>query len=101
MADEERGAWLNSAATWLAIASIVLVFVNGALALRNQGAQRVVNQRQVVINQAATLARASQLLIETTARSAVANKDDALTEVLQRHGIRINVNPAPAPEKKP
>lgn len=104
MADDDGGGWLMPAATWLAIASIILVLVDGALQLRNQGVQREVNQRQQIINQATQLARASQVLIETVARSAVANKDDALTAALERHGIKINMNspPAPAsPETKP
>jgi hypothetical protein len=104
MADEERGTWLSPAATWLAIASILLVLVNAALQLRNQDAQRVANQRQQVINQAAQLGRASQILIETIAKSAVTNKDDALMAALERHGIKLNITPppaAPAPEAKP
>jgi hypothetical protein len=101
MADEERGTWLRPAAAWLAIACIILVLVNAALQLRNQDAQRGVNQRQQVINQAAQLARASQILIETIAKSAIANKDDALTAALERHGIKLNINPPLAPETKP
>ena len=104
MADEEDSVWLRPAATWLAIASIILVLVNAALALRNQGVQREANQRQQIINQASAIARASQILIETTARIAVLNKDDALTAALERHGIKLNVNPPPAsgsPEAKP
>src|ERR1700733_12018250 len=101
MVDDERGAWLFTAATWLAVASIVLVLVNGALALRGQGKQLEVNQRQQTINQSAQLARVSQLLIETGAKSAVANKDDALTQLLERHGVTINVKPAPAAPSTP
>jgi hypothetical protein len=104
MADEERGTWLRPGATWLAIASILLVLVNAALQLRNEDAQRSVNQRQQVINQAAQLARLSQALIETVAKSAMANKDDALTAALERHGIKLTINPPPAaaaPETKP
>ena len=104
MADGDGSAWLTPAAAWLAIASIILVLVNGALQMRNQGTQRDVNQRQQIINQAGQFARASQVLIETVAKSAVANKDDALTAALERHGIKINMPPAPAsgsPETKP
>ena len=105
MADDDGGTWLTPAATWLAIASIILVLVNGALQLRNQGVQREVNQRQQVINEAGQFARASQVLIETVAKSAIANKDDALTAVLERHGIKLNVTPPPSaaggPEAKP
>jgi len=101
MVEDERGAWLYTAATWVAIASIALVLVNGALAIRSQGDQRDVNQRQQVINQSAQLARVSQLLIESIARSAVANKDDALTQLLEHHGITINVKPPAAPPSTP
>jgi hypothetical protein len=103
--DDDSRAWLGPAATWLAIASIVLVLVNAALVLRNQGDQGTVNQRQQIINQAAQLSRASQILIETIARTAIANKDDTLTALLERHGIKVNPGPAPAaasaPEKTP
>jgi hypothetical protein len=105
MSDDESRSWLGPAATWLAIASIVLVLVNAALVLRNQGVQRTVNQRQQFINQTAQLSRASQLLIETIARSAIANRDETLTALLERHGIRVTAGPAPpvtaTPGKKP
>ena len=101
MVDDERGAWLYAVATWLAIASIALVLVNGAVALRSQGAQTQVNQRQQAINQSAQLARVSQLLIETMAKSAVANKDDTLTQLLERHGVTINIKPSPAAQSTP
>ena len=105
MIEEDSRGWLGPAAAWLAIASIVLVLVNAALVLRNQGVQRVLNERQQFINQAAQLSRASQLLVDTIARSAIANKDDTLTALLQRHGVKVNAGaaaPAPAaPEDKP
>ena len=101
MVDDERGGWLFTAATWLAVASIVLVLVNGALALRGQGKQLEVNQRQQAINQSGQLARVSQLLVETVAKSAVANKDDTLTQLLERHGVTINVKPQSAAPSTP
>ena len=101
MDDEANGTWLRTAATWLAGISIVLVLVNAALELRNQAAQRAVNQRQQFINQSVQIGRVSQVLIETVAKSAVASKDDALTALMERHGIHVNVSPAPAGEKKP
>jgi hypothetical protein len=100
MVDEE-GSWLNTGALWFAVASIVLVFVNGGLALRNQGDQRDVNQRQQMINQAAQFSRVGQLLVETIAKVSIVNKDDTLNQLLERHGIKVNVTPTPAPEKKP
>ena len=96
---DEDGGWLGAAAMWFAVACLVLVFVDGGLSLRNQGDQREVNQRQQSINQAAQLSRVSQLLVEAIARNAVITKDDALNQLLDRHGIKVNV--APAPEKKP
>lgn len=88
--DDADATWLRRAATWIAGASIVLVIVNGALVLKNQDAQRVVNQRQAQINQAAQIARVNQLIIETIARTAVARKDDTLTALLERHGVKLN-----------
>jgi acylphosphatase len=93
MGDEEGSTWLRSAATSLAIATIVLVLVNAVLVVRNQGAQREVNQRQQVINQGVQIAHVSQVLVETAARAAVQNKDDKLTALLERHGIHITLNP--------
>ncbi len=104
MSGGDSATWLRPAATWLAVAAIVLVPVNAILVVRNQGAQRTVNERQQVINQGVQIARVGQFLIETIARSAVANKDDKLTALLERHGIRVTVNqpaaaapPAPTP----
>jgi hypothetical protein len=96
MEDGDEGGWLRPAATWLAAASIVLVAVNGALVLRNQAAQREVNERQQTINQGAQLSRISQFLVTTVARVAVAAKDDKLTDLLERHGVHVKVGPPPA-----
>ncbi len=92
---EPPGTWLRTAATLLACVSIVLVLVNAALVLRNQRAQSDINQRQQVINQAAQLGRIGQLLVQTIGRIAVTSRDDALSAALERHGIRIEQNPAP------
>jgi len=96
MSDGEGGMWLRTGATWVAVAAIVLVLVNAILTVRNQAAQHEVNQRQQVINQGVQLARVSQFLVETIAKTAVANKDDKLTALLERHGIHVTVNQAPA-----
>jgi hypothetical protein len=97
MSESDTASWLRPAAIWLALAAIVLVPVNAVLVVRNQGAQREASQRQQQINQGVQLARVSQFLIETIARSAVANKDDKLTALLERHGIRVTVNPPGSP----
>jgi hypothetical protein len=99
--DGESGTWwwLRPAATLMAIAAIVLVFVNAVLVVRNQEAQREVNQRQQVINQGVQLARASQFVVETIAKVAVASKDDKLTALLERHGVHLTVNQPPAGAK--
>ncbi len=92
MSEDDTASWLRPAAIWLALAAIVLVPVNAVLVVRNQGAQREASQRQQQINQGVQIARVSQFLIETIARSAVANNDDQLTALLERHGIRVTVN---------
>jgi hypothetical protein len=92
---EEGGSWFRPAATWIAAASIVLVAVNGALVLRNQAAQREVNERQQTINQGVQLSRVSQFLVETVARVAVAAKDDKLTALLERHGVHVKIGSPP------
>ena len=91
-----NGTWLRPAATALALAGIVLVFVNGALTLRNEGAQTIIAQRQQFINQGVQVSRVAQLLVQTIARAAVATKDDALTQLLERHGVRLQPGAAPA-----
>lgn len=96
MNETATSAWLRSAATLLAVASIVLVLVNAGLALRNQGAQGEVGQRQQIINQAAQYSRVSQLLVQTAGRIAINSKDDALSAALERHGIKLTVNPPPS-----
>jgi hypothetical protein len=102
MGENEEGGWFRPAATWLAIASIVLVAVNGALVVRNQAVQRDLNQRQQTINQGVQLSRVSQYLVETVARVAVADKDDKLTDLLERHGVHVKVGSAPStPGAKP
>jgi hypothetical protein len=92
----QTGTWLRPAATALAVASIVLVVVNGALTLRNEGAQTVINQRQQFINLSAQVSRVAMLLVQTIAKTAVTTKDDALTQLLERHGVRVQPNPPPA-----
>ncbi|HZT52556.1 MAG TPA: hypothetical protein VFA22_11505 [Stellaceae bacterium] len=83
------GTWLRPTAIALALASIALVIVNGALTLRIQNAQAVLTQRQQFINQAVQVSRVAQLLVQTIAKTALATKDDALTALLERHGVRL------------
>jgi len=92
----QTDTWLKPAATALAVASIVLLIVNAALTLRNEGAQAVVNQRQQFINQSAQVSRVALLLVQTIAKTAMANKDDSLMQLLERHGVRFQPNPPPA-----
>jgi hypothetical protein len=98
------GAWLRPAATILAAAGIILVFVNGGLVLRNQASQAVVSQRQQVINTAAPINRIQQMLAQALAQTAVQHRDEAIQTMLERHGFRINIVPtagAPKPETQP
>lgn len=88
--------WLRPAATALALASIVLLVVNAALTLRNESAQAVVNQRQQFINQTAQVSRVALLLAQTIAKTAITTKDDALLQLLERHGVRLQSNASPA-----
>jgi hypothetical protein len=85
--------WLKPAATVLGAAAIVLVLVNAALVLRNESAQVFVNQRQQYINQGAAVNRVAQLLARTIARVAIETKDDALTALLERHGLQLKHTP--------
>ena len=98
---DEMASWLRPAATVLAAVSILLVLVNAGLVLRNQSMQAHVQQRQQAINQAATLARIQQALIQALAITAVRNKDDAVMALLERHGIHVNAKSPAEPEKKP
>jgi len=99
---DDMASWLRPAATLLAAAGIVLVLVNAGLVLRNQSMQAVVAQRQQAINQAATLGRISQALVQALAATAIKNKDDTIMALLERHGIHVNYTPPSGePEKKP
>ena len=91
----QTDTWLRPAATALAVASIVLLIVNAALTLRNEGAQAVVNQRQQFINQSAQVSRVALLLVQTIAKTAVTSKDDTLMQLLERHGVKLQPNPPP------
>jgi hypothetical protein len=97
----QSDTWLRPAATGLAIASIVLLVVNAALTLRNESAQAVVNQRQQFINQSAQVSRVALVLAQTIAKTAVATKDDALMQLLDRHGVRLQSNVPPAESAPP
>ncbi len=85
-------AWLKPTATGLAAASILFVLLNGALVLRNDNAQALVNQRQQMINQGGQLTHAAQLMVQAIARVAIATKDDALFQLLKRHGVHLTPN---------
>jgi LAS superfamily LD-carboxypeptidase LdcB len=89
----QTDTWLRPAATALAVASIVLLFVNAALTLRNESAQAVVNQRQQFINQSAQVSRVALVLVQTIAKTALTTKDDALMQLRERHGVRLQPNP--------
>lgn len=91
----QDGAWLKPAATVLAGLSIVLLIVNAALSLRNESAQNLLNQRQQYINQSAQVSRVAMFLVQTIAKTAVASKDDALFQLLQRHGVKLQPNALP------
>jgi len=97
----QTDTWLRPAATALALASIVLLVVNAALTLRNESAQAVVNQRQQFINQTAQVSRVALVLVQTVAKTAMANKDDALMQLLERHGVRLQPNAPPAEGNPP
>ena len=97
-----EGGWARPTATGLAAASIVFVLINGALVLRNENAQAAVNQRQQVIDHGLEVSRAAQLMVQTIGNVAVATKDDALIQVLERHGIHLSPNaPSVAPGTLP
>ncbi len=93
--------WLKPTATVLAAAAVVLVVVNAALVLRNESAQAFANQRQQYINQAAEVSRVAQVLAQTIARKAIETNDDALTALLQRHGLQLSRTPPGVEAVKP
>jgi len=101
MNGSQSGTWLNPTATALALASLVLVFVNGALLLRNEGTQAQVNQRQQFINQTVQVDRAALVLIQTISKTALATKDDALMQLLERHGVHLQPTPGAGPAPVP
>ncbi|HUZ73361.1 MAG TPA: hypothetical protein VMU87_10255 [Stellaceae bacterium] len=92
--------WLRPTATGLAAASFLFVLLNGALVLRNDNAQARVNQRQQFINQGVAVSRAARFMVQTIARVAATTKDDALIQLLERHGMHLTPDAPAAGEGK-
>jgi hypothetical protein len=101
MIGSQSGTWLKPAAMALAIASLVLVCVNAALILRNESAQAVVNQRQQFLNQTVQVSRVALVLVQTIAKTAAATKDEALSQLLERHGVRLQPTQPPPGDGPP
>lgn len=87
--------WLVSAATFLSVASIVMVGVNTVLVLENQSAQAEIQQRQLFINQSLQLSRVSEALIKALA-SASMSGNEKIGELLAQHGISVSPRDASA-----
>jgi len=97
---------LSAAKFWLltlmGLAALVLVVVNVVMANGNQSLRQEANQRQQYINQSIGLGRLHNQLVQALARLAVQAPDDALLEMLERHGINVSVRQQQAaPAEKP
>jgi hypothetical protein len=75
--------------------SLVLVIVNGGLAIANRTMQTEVNARAQYINQSLQLGRLEQGIVRAAASAAVTNKDTKLGDLLTSNGIRYQAAPAP------
>jgi phosphoglycerol transferase MdoB-like AlkP superfamily enzyme len=97
---------LSAAKFWLltlmGLAALVLVVVNVVMANGNQSLRQEANQRQQYINQSIGIGRLHNQLVQALARLAVQAPDDALLEMLERHGINVSVRQQQAaPAEKP
>jgi hypothetical protein len=84
----------------LAGVSLVLVIVNGVMALANRTTQADVNTRAQFINQSAQLGNLERQIIQAAANAAVNSKDTKLGDLLTANGIQYQAAanaPATAP----
>jgi hypothetical protein len=88
-------AWV---ATALAAIALVLVIVNSALFVSNQGAQTDITSRQQFINQSVQLAKVQETFGRDLATVA-ARGDDKVHELLNQLGITYTVSQPPATGK--
>ena len=85
----------------LAGLSLLLVIVNGALAVANHSTQAEVNARAQYVNQSVQLGRLEQAIVRAAAAAAINNKDSKLGELLTANGIRYQAAPNAAAPAAP
>lgn len=85
--------WLLSA---IGALCIVLVIVNMVLFSGNQRMQGQVNARAQYVQESVQLQNLYQQLVRALADLSVRNKDEQLSAMLAKQGIKVTANPAPA-----
>ena len=80
----------------LGVLAVVLVVTNGALALSNRAQQVEINQRQIFLQQTASLEGLYREMAKALADLALRNGDKRVLEMLGSLGITVTVN-APTP----
>ena len=76
--------------------AVVLVFVNAGLVLSNRAQQVEINQRQMFLQQTATLDTLYREMVKALADLALRNGDNRVLETLSSLGITVTVNPPSA-----
>ena len=77
--------------------AVVLVFINGGLVLSNRAQQVEINQRQIFLQQTASLETLYREMAKALADLALRNNDKQVLETLGSLGITVTVNAPPAP----
>jgi hypothetical protein len=89
---DPQGVGAFWSATVLAGLCLVLVLINGVLALNNETARLQVNRRQLAINSSVQEARQNQDLIQMLAMASARSNDTAIRDLLARNGVTFVVN---------
>ena len=76
--------------------ALALVLINGALVLSNRAQQIEINQRQMFLQQTASLETLYREMAKALADLALRNGDKRVLETLGSLGITVTVNPPPA-----
>ena len=89
--------WQHRCHFVLGVLAVVLVVTNGALAFSNRAQQVEINQRQIFLQQTASLEALYREMAKGTGRPRLKNGDKRVLDMLGSLGITVTVNtPTPA-----
>jgi hypothetical protein len=95
-----KRSWLRWSATILGALALIVALADLALVLTNRTIRRETNEQRQYIQQTVQLNGVRDRLIQQSARTATEDKDQALRDLLVRHGYRFQSEP-PAPAAAP